>query len=98
MAPQRFPPIRASDGTVSVSLYEIGEPEGDWAACDYEPGADEFEVIQYGQRNLWDEVEAAYLRWLDLGSPAAERFGLTVTAEGEHRVWVDEPGRVVSAG
>lgn len=91
-------PIRASDGTVSVSLYEIGKPDGDWAACDYEPEADRFEVTQYGQRSLWNEVEAAFLRWLELGSPAAERFGLTVTAEGEHLLWVDQPDRVLASG
>ncbi|CAM3731184.1 methyltransferase domain-containing protein [Nocardiopsis rhodophaea] len=88
-------PIRASGGTVSVSLYEIGEPEGAWAACDYEPGGDAFEVTQYGERRLWDEVEEAFLRWLELGSPGADRFGLTVMVDGTHMLWVDEPGRVL---
>ncbi|ASU81478.1 hypothetical protein CDO52_00600 [Nocardiopsis gilva YIM 90087] len=88
-------PIRASDGTVSVSLYEIGKPEGAWAACDYEPGADEFEVTQYGERRLWDEVEEGFLRWLELGSPGADRFGLTVMVDGTHMLWIDEPGRLL---
>ncbi|MBB6171670.1 protein-L-isoaspartate(D-aspartate) O-methyltransferase [Nocardiopsis mwathae] len=88
-------PIRASDGTVSVSLYELGRPEGAWAACDYEPGDDEYEVTQYGGRRLWDEAEAAYLRWLDVGSPGIDRFGVTVTAGGQHTIWIDAPGRTL---
>jgi hypothetical protein len=34
-------------------------------------------VQQHGNRRLWDEVEAAYLRWLQRGRPARDRFGLT---------------------
>lgn len=91
-------PIRCTDGTVSVSLYEIGSPQGAWAVCDYEPGNNEFDVTQYGQRCLWDEVESAFLYWLRLGNPGPDRFGLTVTAEGDHRLWVDEPSRALMRG
>ncbi|MEU3558662.1 methyltransferase domain-containing protein [Kitasatospora sp. NPDC006786] len=52
-------------------------------------------VAQSGPRNLWDEVTAAHARWQDQGEPGLDRFGLTVTVEGEHRVWLDEPGHVV---
>ncbi|MFI7147255.1 hypothetical protein ACIBO2_20245 [Nonomuraea sp. NPDC050022] len=40
---------------------------------------------------MWDEVVAAYFRWVDWGEPRRDRFGLTVTAEGQ-RFWLDNPG------
>ena len=48
-------------------------------------------VRQGGNRKLWDLVEKAYNQWLDLGSPPRQRFGLTVTHDGQHRVWIAEP-------
>lgn len=69
--------------------------EGSWASVDYVPGAAEFVVQQYGARRLWDEVEAAYMRWLSLGRPGRERFGLTVSAAGDQAVWFDSPGHVL---
>ncbi|WP_051970637.1 methyltransferase domain-containing protein [Kitasatospora azatica] len=63
-----------------------------WAAVDHDGGdQDEFTVHQYGPRRLWDEVEAAYFWWVENGKPGPERFGLTVTPDGEHRAWLDEP-------
>ncbi|MGW2867785.1 methyltransferase domain-containing protein [Kitasatospora sp. NPDC001225] len=52
-------------------------------------------VSQSGPRNLWDEVTAAHAWWRRQGEPGLDRFGLTVTVAGEHRVWLDEPDRVV---
>lgn len=89
---------RRSDGTAfTLMLYELGVPDGCWAACDYEPGVDEYRVTQYGQRRLWDEVEAAFIWWVAHDSPAADRFGLTVDLEGQ-RIWLDSPDRPVSPG
>ncbi|WP_156184775.1 hypothetical protein [Allosalinactinospora lopnorensis] len=34
--------------------------------------------------------------YMMLGSPGPDRFGLTVTAESGHLLWLDEPGRVLS--
>ncbi|MGW8528291.1 methyltransferase domain-containing protein [Nocardiopsis sp. NPDC055824] len=48
------------------------------------------EVTEYGPRDLWSEMEAAYLAWVGLGEPELERFGLTVDAEGR-QVWLDQP-------
>ncbi len=45
---------------------------------------DEFEVLQFGPRRLWDEVAAAYRWWIDAGSPAAGRWRFTVTPDGQH--------------
>lgn len=87
-------PVPEDDGSFSLLLFERGRPDGSWAECDYEPGRDGFEVTQCGARRLWDEVSAAYLRWVSLGRPVLDRFGLTVTREGQH-VWLDNPDRVL---
>lgn len=79
------------DGTLSYRMAEIGNPAGSWAACD-SSATGEHTVTQYGDRRLWDEVEAAFLRWTQLGSPGPERFGLTVGPDGQ-RLWLDDPNR-----
>jgi hypothetical protein len=53
--------------------------------------AGEREVQQGGPVALWDEFEAAHETWSDLGRPAWDRLGLTVTSDGVHRVWLDRP-------
>jgi protein-L-isoaspartate(D-aspartate) O-methyltransferase len=63
---------------------------GSWASVDYVPGRDEFLVQQYGDRRLWDEVEAAYWRWNAWGRPERDRFGMTITPDGQ-AVWLDTP-------
>lgn len=37
------------------------------------------EVTQTGPRRLWDELERAHARWLELGEPEPSRFELTIT-------------------
>jgi hypothetical protein len=69
--------------------------DGSWASVDYLPGAGEFLVQQHGDRRLWDEAEAAYLRWLERGRPDRARFGLTVTPDGQ-RMWLDSPDEVLT--
>lgn len=85
---------RDGDGSFSLLLYEVGHPEGSWAACDYAPGEDEFTVTQYGERRLWDEYATAHARWVNFGQPDVERFGLTVAAQGQ-ALWLDEPALVI---
>ncbi|GLY81820.1 methyltransferase domain-containing protein [Actinoallomurus iriomotensis] len=85
---------RDADGSFSLLMYEVGHPEGSWAACDYVPGDVEFEVTQYGPRRLWDEYTAAHTRWVQLGRPNVERFGLTVAADGQ-TLWLDEPAKEI---
>lgn len=77
-------------------LFETTTYTGSWATVAYVPGHPRFEVEQYGARRLWDEVEAAYLRWTRAGRPGRERFGMTVTPHEEH-IWFDEPEHVISA-
>ena len=86
--------IREQDGATSLLLYEAGNPGGAWAACDYEPGAADFPVTQFGPRRLWDEVVAAYRSWLRSGSPGRQRYGITVDAEST-RIWLDNPRNII---
>jgi protein-L-isoaspartate(D-aspartate) O-methyltransferase len=70
---------------------------GSWAVAEYAPGRDVFEVEQYGDRRLWDEVEDAYWRWISWGRPGRDRFGLTVSGEGQ-AVWLDSPQNALRPG
>ncbi|WP_347256640.1 methyltransferase domain-containing protein [Actinomadura sp. RB99] len=76
------------------SLVLVDEAGTSWARCSYRVGADDFPVVQGGERRLWDEVEAAYLRWVGWGSPGRDRFGLVAGPEGQ-RVWFDRPSNVI---
>ncbi|GAA4898885.1 methyltransferase domain-containing protein [Streptomonospora salina] len=49
-----------------------------------------WEVVQIGPRSLWEELETAYLAWVEWGCPDRGRFGVTVDAAGQH-VWLDRP-------
>lgn len=71
-------------GHDQVWLFAV---DGSWAMVEDATAG----VEQYGQRNLWDEVEAAYDRWAQAGQPRRERLGLTVTGTGVHRFWLDTP-------
>ena len=75
-------------------LLEPGE-QGAWASVDYAPGKDEFLVQQHGARRLSNETERAYLRWLGLGRPDRERFGLTISPAGR-QVWIDSAERTLT--
>ncbi|MEU8773361.1 methyltransferase domain-containing protein [Streptomyces sp. NPDC048606] len=67
-----------------------------WAAVDWDGRSeDRFTVWEYGPRRLWSEVEAAYRWWNLSGEPSPERFGMTITAGGEHRAWLDAPDRLI---
>jgi protein-L-isoaspartate O-methyltransferase len=72
-----------------------GHDSGCWAIATFAEYAGAFEIKQAGERNLWDEAVAAYFRWQSLGRPELDRFGLTVTRDGE-RLWLDHPDNVIS--
>ncbi|MEV0379354.1 methyltransferase domain-containing protein [Nonomuraea sp. NPDC050643] len=67
---------------------------GQWAVAIHHRGDAEHTVYQMGDRPLWDEVTDAYFRWVSWGKPGRERFGMTVTEEGQ-RVWLDMPDQVI---
>ncbi|GAB2698688.1 methyltransferase domain-containing protein [Kitasatospora kifunensis] len=83
---------RYEDGAYTLWIYSRDTLS--WATADYERGRTEYEVVQSGPRNLWDEVTAAYQWWDAQGRPGHERLGLTVTPEG-HTAWLDSPDNPV---
>ncbi|GAA0348088.1 methyltransferase domain-containing protein [Streptomyces blastmyceticus] len=85
----------ADDGSEEATLWLFSADRSSWATAEYVPGQTEYEVEQYGPRCLWDEVEAAYQKWVDRGRPERDRAGLTVTREGQH-VWLDNEDNSVA--
>ncbi|GAB3214141.1 methyltransferase domain-containing protein [Marinactinospora endophytica] len=82
-------------GEATVYVYDR-DGSGSWALGEYSPEGGPFEAKRCGPRDLWAEVGAAREVWLGAGRPGQDRFGLTVTSDGEHRLWVDEPGNVLT--
>lgn len=76
-----------------VNAWFFGLSDRSWAVARFTGG--EATVHQSGPRRLWDEVEAARRWWDKRGRAGVERFGLTVTPEGQHRVWLDSPSALV---
>ncbi|GAA0983658.1 methyltransferase domain-containing protein [Nocardiopsis tropica] len=74
----------------------IGTGSGVWV-CDREGGSwvrvypygTSWMIEQGGPRSIWDEFEEALALWAELGSPEPDRFGLSVSGDGAHRVWLD---------
>ncbi|GAA3254437.1 methyltransferase domain-containing protein [Nonomuraea helvata] len=67
---------------------------GEWAVAVHQRGDLDHTVYQMGDRPLWEEVTDAYFRWVSWGEPGRDRFGMTVTPEGQY-VWLDTPDHVV---
>ncbi|WP_257155595.1 protein-L-isoaspartate(D-aspartate) O-methyltransferase [Streptomyces sp. Ru87] len=84
---------RRRDGSYRMWLYDTGVTS--WASADHTPGRDAYSVVQSGPRALWDELEAAWDWWQGHGEPGFDRFTLTVSAEGEQRIALDEESWVV---
>jgi protein-L-isoaspartate(D-aspartate) O-methyltransferase len=74
---------RAQDGSGEYTVWFLDPHTRSWASIDYTPGADAYEVNQLGPRQLWNEVEAAYTWWEQAGSPTADHWLFTVTAQGQ---------------
>ncbi len=66
---------------------------GSWACLHPATGM----VEQYGPDRLWDVLEAAHDQWQQLGKPARERFGLTVTTDNIHTLWIDQPSNTLAS-
>jgi protein-L-isoaspartate O-methyltransferase len=86
---------RKQDGKRPVWFY--GLTDRSWAVVVFRDDRETATVHQAGPRRLWDEIEAAYRWWDHHDRPGFQRFGLTVSAEGED-AWLDSPANPVSMG
>lgn len=74
--------------TRQPAASSLRAPDGSW--CQVTNGV----VREAGPTPLWAEVDRAYRSWSDWGRPGWERFGLTVTRNGQWW-WLDEPAQPV---
>ncbi|GAA1994500.1 methyltransferase domain-containing protein [Nocardiopsis rhodophaea] len=81
-----------------ASVFVVDRDGDSWALGEYVPqvGQDGYEAKRSGPRDLWAEIGAARAAWERTGRPGRDRLGLTITPNGTHRLWADEPGRVLS--
>lgn len=87
------PLLEDGDDTVWLTT-----PDGSWAVAYVPQGAswDHGTVEQFGPRDIWTIAEDAYAAWNAAGQPDLDRYGVTVEADGTHRIWLDEPGNEVA--
>jgi protein-L-isoaspartate(D-aspartate) O-methyltransferase len=67
----------------------VAAPDGSWARVVMRSQP---LVHQGGPRRLWDMVERNWERYLQLGKPGMDRYGITVTPDRRQHVWLDSPG------
>jgi methyltransferase of ATP-grasp peptide maturase system len=87
-------------GVHRIGLRRPGQPAQTWLAAADGSWAcqEEQDVRQGGPRRLWDRLEALYREWSARGCPARDQIGLTVTADGDHRIWTAPGERAISVG
>lgn len=69
-------------------FFVLAHPEsGTWARVELGDDASR-EVVQGGDRRLWDELEASYELWCSLDRPTRDQFEVIITADGEQYVSV----------
>jgi protein-L-isoaspartate(D-aspartate) O-methyltransferase len=87
--------LQVPDCRLSWELGEDGYLSTLWLlAPDSWASVHEGTVRQAGARRLFDEVTSAYFWWQHAGRPHRDRYGITVTAEGQ-AVWLDDPTRPI---
>jgi protein-L-isoaspartate(D-aspartate) O-methyltransferase len=76
------PPAEDADG--EAMLYLSDQRTGSWARLPAEPGSPgPYTVAQFGERRLFDEVEAAYQWWTEQGCPGVADWRFTVTPQAQ---------------
>jgi len=83
--------VHSDDG----DFYALSNPVTKaWARA--QMGADGTATVVHGHYgDPWADLLDLATWWDDLGRPEPTRFGLTVSADGEHRLWLDRPDRAV---
>lgn len=92
LAQLRLPPgttfgYELAPDTLQPTCSTLSAPDGSWAKV----GLTDSTVTEAGATGLWEAVEWAHDQWTAAGSPTWERLGLTVTRDGRHRLWLDQP-------
>jgi methyltransferase of ATP-grasp peptide maturase system len=66
--------------------------DGSWCAVRMQPDEQGHrEVREGGPLAIWAAFEHTYAEWEALDQSGWDRLGLTVTGDGAHRVWLDDP-------
>jgi hypothetical protein len=86
---------RVEDGDECVWLQT---PDGSWAVVYVPAGAPWRSAVveQHGPTNVWTAAETGWASWEAAGRPGLDEYGVTITADGEHRIWCGKPGNMVS--
>lgn len=84
--PASWEPARVKPGLCNPGegvLWFLDPWSRSWASLHHQPdvAADSYRVCQFGPRNLWAEVEAAYRWWAAAGEPTADRWNFVVTQQ-----------------
>ncbi|MFE1176844.1 methyltransferase domain-containing protein [Streptomyces sp. NPDC058773] len=72
------------------AMRRLVMPDGTWAAG-YFPADEPSLFRESGARGIWETVVSRWAWFVENGHPTWDRFGLTVTPEGEHRIWFETP-------
>lgn len=86
------PLLEDGDDTVWLST-----PDGSWSVAYVSSGAPWKGAVveQHGQADVWTLAEAAWAQWEAAERPGLDEYGLTVEADGTHRLWMQTPDNVV---
>jgi len=79
----RVPRCESLFDTSSSTLYLVDQWGRSWATLDTTTGPP-YEVLQAGERKLWDEVHTAYRWWVEAGEPAVNAWRFTITPTAQH--------------
>ncbi|UFQ16458.1 MULTISPECIES: methyltransferase domain-containing protein [Streptomyces] len=72
------------------TLRRLVAPDGSWAEGVYQAHKrPRFE--ECGKRGIWSTVEDMWAWYAENSHPRWERFGLTVSPDGAHRLWFESP-------
>lgn len=92
LAQLRLPPgvsfgYDLDDDTRRPVATTFAAPDGSWARVSLTDAT----VTEAGDTPLWPNIEWAYEQWNAAGRPSWDQLGLTVSPDGAHRIWLDDP-------
>ncbi|MEU5641812.1 methyltransferase domain-containing protein [Streptomyces milbemycinicus] len=97
-----MPQLLASLVQPGVNEFALADDDGRQMRCLFDPvtsswaritmtGVQSARLDHGGPRDLWAEREPLISHWRDAGRPGHDRYGLSVSADGAHTLWLDEP-------